>query len=332
MNTNIVSKILNLPQSFYGWSLKKKLFLFLGVTLSLVLIGIGLGIFSTSSPRPVPTGNTAAKQAATATGMPSGTISSTPSPTIVANNVGYTAPPDQVLLPTAAPNVTPAIALAPIPSSLIGTQAPPNATNPYHYWLYNEPDALEVTVRLVDNATNNATDIGNALYASPGDSAFFSHDFSTLVFIGSSVGDTNLEKISFYSIPQGKIVHQISIDDMRKALPLLNEDTYSYGVLSRMVPSPDGKKIAFSYGITANTSQISPETVIIVIDLTNSKISLLKPRGLMRSWKDNSTITYEINTPLPTSAKNPGYVYHTYDPNPNNIVLQTSITNSEESR
>ncbi len=166
---------------------------------------------------------------------------------------------------------------------------------------YNGVDETFFEVQLINTKTKEVRIIGNAFWASPGDSTFFSKDFSQVIFLGGSKED--YLKISFYSIPLERVVKEITLADMKAALPALQlEET---AILSMMVPSPDGKRVAISYGNTFDTNEelvISPTTQIMIIDLATKKMKLLPEKGLVYEWKDNSTLRYEISTPDPTST------------------------------
>jgi|GEM_PF-3171822 len=160
----------------------------------------------------------------------------------------------------------------------------------------NDWDILD-EVMIINTKTTERRIIGKAFEASPGDSFFFSKDFSKVTFIGGSPLEADYEKISVYSIPQEKIIKQISLADMKKALPSLRLTTNA--ILSQLLPSPDGKRAAFSYGETFNYITINPATSIITIDLTNYKMKLLPEKGLFKAWKDDATLEY-YQTPTTT--------------------------------
>jgi hypothetical protein len=151
-----------------------------------------------------------------------------------------------------------------------------------------------VQVQLVNTKTKEIRVMGRALEASPGDSSFFSKDFSKVTFVGGTPYEEDYEKISIYSIPQKKIIKQISLADMKKALPSLQIKPNA--ILSRLLPSPDTEDAAFSYGEILNDSSIDPNTNIITLDLTTNHMTLLPVKGLMKSWKDKDTLEYETTS------------------------------------
>jgi hypothetical protein len=166
--------------------------------------------------------------------------------------------------------------------------------------LYKRKDwDLVYEVQVINTRTTEVRIIGYAYEASPGDSTFFSKDFSQVIFIGGT--KTDYQQITVYSIPLKRPVKIITLDQIKKALPALQIQKTS--TLSRMVLSPDGKKVALSYGNTFNVAYIDPNTYMFVVDLTSQKMQLLPARGLVRSWKDDTTIEYEV--PPGNPAGNP---------------------------
>lgn len=161
--------------------------------------------------------------------------------------------------------------------------------------LIRVPDwSIFVQVQLINTKTKEIRVIGRGFNGSPGDSVFFTKDFSSVIFVGGKPTEDNTEKISFYSIPQNKITKQISLADIKKAIPSLKIEESA--ILSSMVPSPNQQKIALSYGKSFYGTPIDPTTNIIVIDLTTNKMSVLSAKGLVSSWKDDSTIIYQPAT------------------------------------
>lgn len=158
---------------------------------------------------------------------------------------------------------------------------------------------LHYEVQLINTRTTETRLLGYQYEAAPGDSAFFSRDFSQVIFVGGS--KTDYQKITVYSIPLQKPVKVISVDQMRAALP--GFQFQKTATLSRMMPSPDGKKVAVSYGNTFNVTSIDPNTSMIALDLTTNRMQLLPAKGLVRNWKDNTTIEYEV--PPGNPAGNP---------------------------
>lgn len=143
--------------------------------------------------------------------------------------------------------------------------------------------------RLINQKTTEQRLLGYIYDLSPGDSAFFSSDFSQVIFVGGPKAD--YQKINFYSIPQNKIIKSISLEQMRQTLTGIEFNEIS--VLSNMMPSPDKTKVAISYGLTFNTTPIHPKTQIIIINLNTNKMQLLPVRGLVKQWKDDTTLEYE---------------------------------------
>lgn len=160
----------------------------------------------------------------------------------------------------------------------------------------NDWDILD-EVMVINTKTTERRVIGRSFEASPGDSMFFSKDFTKVIFIGGAPLEADYEKISFYSLPQSKMIKQVSLTDMKKANPSLR--ITESGILSQLFPSPDGKRAAFSYGETFNFFVINPATNILTIDLTTYKVKLLPEKGLMKGWKDDSTLEY-YQTPTTT--------------------------------
>ncbi len=147
-------------------------------------------------------------------------------------------------------------------------------------------------VQLVNARTTEVRVIGYTYDSAYGDSAFFSKDFSQVIFAGGS--KTDYQNVIIYSIPQKKVVKDITLADIKRTLPALQ--IQKTATISQMMPSPDGRKVALSYGNTFNTGPIDAATFIVAIDLGTERMELLPARGLVKGWKDATTIEYEINT------------------------------------
>lgn len=163
-----------------------------------------------------------------------------------------------------------------------------------NFYIEEEGDSIE-QIRIRNNKTTEEKIMGYVYYYAPGDSAFFSTDYSQVIFAGGT--KTNFNAISFYSIPQNKIFKVITLDQMKKTLKLKTEDT---AVISSLVPAPSKMKAAFSYGKTFRSdvaANIDPNTSIIVLRLTDYKMQLLPVKGRVKAWKDENTIEYEVENP-----------------------------------
>ncbi len=214
-------------------------------------------------------------------------------PTIASYNYAAEATPEVygTLTPTPSPSPTP----------LPGPFYIPNGKQNNLDWELSFEHNWDIfaKVYVINTKTTERRTVGRAFISSPGDSTFFSKDFSQLIFIGGKLDENDYEKINFYSIPKNTIIKQISLADMKRQLPTLTiMDT---AVLSRLTPSPNGTKAAFSYGNTWDTEvSIDPGSVMIILDLQTYKLSMLKARGLVSSWKDDNTIVYETTSTYPT--------------------------------
>jgi hypothetical protein len=162
------------------------------------------------------------------------------------------------------------------------------------YLYRNTGDSID-ELRLRNNKTTEEKTIGFMYHYAPGNSAFFSRDFSQVIYIGGTRDDYN--KITFYSIPKDSNVKYITLDQIKQKLSSLKTNTTA--VLSSLAVSPDKSKIAFSYGDTFSTNRIAPNTAIIVIDLSTDNMKLLSAKGLVKSWKDATILQYEVNTTNP---------------------------------
>ncbi len=147
-------------------------------------------------------------------------------------------------------------------------------------------------VQIINARTTEVRIIGYTYDSAYGDSAFFSKDFSQVIYAGGS--KTDYQNVIVYSIPQKKAVKDITLADMKRALPALQ--IQKTATISQMMPSPDGRKVALSYGNTFNVGPIDPATFMIAIDLVTERMELLPARGLVKGWKDATTVEYEINT------------------------------------
>jgi hypothetical protein len=187
----------------------------------------------------------------------------------------------------------------PTPTPLPGIFYTPNGQQndlEIRYYYENAGDSFD-QIRIRNNKTTEERLIGYIYHYTPGDPAFFSKDFSQIYFIGGAKNDFN--KISVYSIAQDRIAKEITLDQMKIALPNLQIDKSA--VLTMLSAPPDKSKIAFSYGNTFGFNRIVPNTNIIVINLTNNKMQLLPVKGLVSGWKDNTTLMYEVNTTDPNA-------------------------------
>lgn len=264
------------PPSFTTISGQKKIILIIGGIVILGLLALLAGLLLPSSPHKQ-TEKTAAK--------------------LTPSNI----PSD---IPTSIPTID--TAQFPSPSGSVSATAYPGPFyNPNHrqndltikVYQAADGDAID-QVQLINTKTTEVRIIGMALDSSPGDSAFFSKDYSQVIFLGGS-NENNIEAISFYSIAQNKIVRQVSLSDIQRALPMLQQPPEA--ILSRLLLSPNGQKLAFSYGDTYNVTQIDPKTNIIVTDISTHTIKLIGANGLVKAWKDDTTLQYETSTNDPNN-------------------------------
>lgn len=195
------------------------------------------------------------------------------------------------LLPTKPITPTP----TPLPGPFFTANGKQNDLTLWHY-KRNDWDSL-LEMQLINKKTREVRLLGYSYEAAPGDSRFFSPDFSQVIFLGGS--KTDYQKITIYSIPLKKVIKEIRLAEIKQRLPALQLQTTA--TLSRMVLSPDSRKIALSYGNTFNETVIDAATNIIAIDLATRKMQLLPVRGLVRGWKDNTTLEYELNSANPNA-------------------------------
>lgn len=146
-------------------------------------------------------------------------------------------------------------------------------------------------IHLVNNTTGEDRLIGQNYTVVPGEQAVFSKDLSNVIFLGvKGEGDKlTSEVIVFYSIPQNKVVKIITLGDIKNALSSLSIPRNA--VLNSLVLSPEGDKIAMSYGYTYELDSTSD---IIIVDISTYKISTVGAKGVVRLWKDNKTLQYQI--------------------------------------
>lgn len=159
---------------------------------------------------------------------------------------------------------------------------------------FDEGDTFD-EIRIKNNKTLEERPIGYMYRFAPGNSAFFSKDFSQVIYLGGT--KTDYQKITFYSIPQNRNIKYITLDQMKQALPQLQ--TNANAVLSKLEVSPDKSKVALSYGNTFSTTRITPDTQIVVIRLADIKMQLVPVKGLVKGWTNDSTLQYEVNTTTP---------------------------------
>lgn len=185
----------------------------------------------------------------------------------------------------------------PTPTPLPGVFYTPNGQQndlEIVYAFYDQGDTF-YEIRLRNKKTLEVRPIGNMYRFSPGNSAFFSPDFSQVIYLGGTKID--YQKITFYSIPLNRNLKYITLDQMKAALPDLQIDESA--VFSRLVASPYKSKVALSFGNTFYKDKIDPDTQIIVIRLADNKMQMLSVKGLVKEWTNESTLQYETNTPDP---------------------------------
>lgn len=267
--------------------------------LVIILIPFLLGILSPTSKQTMTP--TQSKRSGDATAVPTqGAFALSPDPTNPQSSSEYVRMANEYnenpKTPTPEPtldldSLLPTTPVTPTPTPLRGPFYTANGRqNDLTLKLYQVKDwDLTYEVQLINARTREVRIMGYQSVVAPGDSMFFRNKFSEVVFLGGS--KTDYQKISLYSIPKNFVTKNISLVDMKRALPSLQ--IQATAILSRMMLSPDEKRVAVSYGNTFNVSLIEPNTRIIVIDLTTNKMRLLDERGLVRGWKDNSTLEYE---------------------------------------
>jgi hypothetical protein len=187
----------------------------------------------------------------------------------------------------------------PTPTPLPGEFYIPNGQQnnlEIRYAYFDKGDVFE-EVRIMNTKTLEVRPIGYMYRYTLGKSAFFSNDFSQIIYLGGTKID--YQKITVYSIPQNKNLAYITLDQMKQALPQLEIDQTA--VLSRLEASPDKSRVALSYGNTFATTRITPDTQIIIIRLADNEMQLLPVRGLVKGWTSDTTLQYEVNN---TSGEN----------------------------
>ncbi len=158
-------------------------------------------------------------------------------------------------------------------------------------YIQKSQNDLVQDVHLINSKTNENRIIGQAYVVAPGEHAVLTKDASTVIFLearseGSSL---DIEKVSIYSVPQNSIVKSIILRDIKTALPSLSIPRNAS--LNSLLLSPDEGKIAMSYGYTY---ELDSGSDIIVIDLANYKISSVNAKGVVKAWKDNNTLLYQV--------------------------------------
>ncbi len=153
----------------------------------------------------------------------------------------------------------------------------------------------EADIHLINTKTNTDKLIGQTFVILPGNRAVFSKD-STEVIFSMLTKDKDAyapklegEGIVIYSIPNSNVIKGITLGDIKNALPSLSISRNA--ALNSLSLSPDGDKIAMSYGYTYEMDSGSD---IIVISLPTGKINTVNAKGLVKGWKDNSTIQYQV--------------------------------------
>lgn len=191
----------------------------------------------------------------------------------------------QVNQTSPTPTTIPQVTSSPITN---GTKQQGNWT--IKYIQKSQTDFIQ-DVHLINNATNEDRIIGQTYVIAPGEHAVFTKDLLMVILLGArNEGDKlTSESVTFYSIPQSKVIKTISLGDIKTALPSLSIPRNA--ALNSLVPSPLGNKIAMSYGYTY---ELDSGSDIIIIDVSTYKISTVDAKGVVKLWKDNNTLQYQV--------------------------------------
>lgn len=196
------------------------------------------------------------------------------------------------------------ISSTPIPTSQVTTAPISNGTTQQGEWTikYIQKSQMDVVqdVHLINSKTNEDKIIGQTYVIAPGEHAVFSNDFSQVIFLGAINDGDKLtsESISFYSISQNKVTKTITLGDIKSALPSLVIPRNA--ALNSLILSPSGNKIAMSYGYTY---ELDSGSDIIVIDLTTYKISTVSAKGVLKGWKNDTTLQYQVTESTPNNEQ-----------------------------
>jgi len=283
----------------------KKLYMIIAVVVFgiVVLIPLLLGIFTPTSSK-----KTTTNAVQTTSTPPSQITQAVPSVAVRTKSLNPTPATNQQTVQQYAPTPEPTLNFDALLPTKIVTPTPTPLPGPFYIAngkqndlsirLYT-PDITYETyeVQLINNRTHEVRLMGYTYLDSPGDSAFFSNNYSEVIFLGGK--KTNTQVISFYSIPNRNVVKSITLDDMKNTIP--NLPLQPTAILSNMIVSPDGKRVAVSYGNTFSEKIIDSNTVIMIINLSTKKMQLLSVKGLTKDWKDNNTLEYQTNSSDPNT-------------------------------
>src|SRR3990167_1571917 len=133
-----------------------------------------------------------------------------------------------------------------------------------------------------------------------------------IIFIGKSqedVGQNTAQDILVYSVELDRILKRIKWPDISSALKITGHINAN---LNRISVSPNGNFAAASFGYILEADY---ESRIVVFDLGSRLVKVIPQKGLVKGWKDDKTILYEVET----SEKQEGSLY------PKKAILEAKV-------
>lgn len=192
------------------------------------------------------------------------------------------------------------------------TPSPMNTAEWKLTFVQKKPTDKTEDIRLVNTKTAEEIVIGQKLVFSAKNDAIISHDSSTVYFVESLLGSNKLttQRISTYSIAQRKVTKSLTLGTIKTDFPNLTIPRDS-AVLGNLTLSPNGKYLAFNYSLPG---EFDGDSDIIIVNVSNDKITDSEVKGELTGWNDDATIKYK--------AKNT-----TADQSKGKIIDQISIVN-----
>lgn len=158
---------------------------------------------------------------------------------------------------------------------------------------------------LVEANGGEETYLGKILSYVPEREAVLTNDQQKVIFIQTTAGkpeDSYIpldDKVVVYSIPEKKNIKQITLREIKTAIP--NLQIPRNAILNYLAISPSNTKVAMSYGYALEKDWGSD---IIIFDIPTGRIQALEEKGIVKSWKSETSIQYEnIDTSVPVSGE-----------------------------
>lgn len=158
---------------------------------------------------------------------------------------------------------------------------------------------------LVEANSGEETYLGKILPYVAEREAILTNDQQKVIFIQTTAGkpeDLYIpldDKVVVYSIPEKKNIKQITLREIKIAIP--NLQIPRNAILNYLAISPSNTKVAMSYGYALEKDWGSD---IIIFDIPTGGIKALEEKGIVKSWKSETNLQYEnIGTSTPVNGE-----------------------------